>query len=63
MPKDKIIKCTWTLCKYCHDIQGIEGVCAHPNGAEQMINEGAIKVKGESMISCSLYSRREEEVE
>ncbi len=51
------VKCSWTLCKHCKDVRGIEGVCNHPNGTESMVKDGNLVLSAHNaMTKCKLYS-------
>lgn len=57
-----MVKCSWTMCKYCKEISEIaEGKCHHPNGADDMVKEKQIVTgkDGVTMIRCNLYSSKD----
>ena len=57
---EKNIYCAWTNCKYCKDVQGIQGKCTHINGTQWLKDNDKIKLVHDSVMNCSMYSRMEE---
>ena len=49
------VKCSWTMCKWCEDVNDIaEGMCHHPN-KDEGVSDGEIKLLQNTMVGCQLY--------